>query len=118
METLLTSDNEVIAISMDDDTILPSGLKDYIINSEAILSNLKDAPILNEETEKTLILGWNEQAATIIEAAQQKSEVAIGYKIFSQETDPEKSYGIYINPAKSALIALSDEDSIIVLSES
>ncbi|MHB1275471.1 MAG: hypothetical protein ACYC0D_06225 [Candidatus Humimicrobiaceae bacterium] len=53
----------------------------------------------------------------IIEAAQQKKEVAIGYKIFNQETDPEKSYGIFINPAKSDLIALSDEDSIIVLSE-
>ncbi len=54
---------------------------------------------------------------TIIEAAQKKNETAIGYKIFSQETDPQKNYGIYINPAKSDLIALRDEDSIIVLSE-
>jgi ion channel POLLUX/CASTOR len=54
---------------------------------------------------------------TIIEAAQQKNEVAIGYKIFSQETDSEKNYGVYLNPAKSGMIALSSEDSIIVLSE-
>jgi ion channel POLLUX/CASTOR len=54
---------------------------------------------------------------TIVESAQQKNEVAIGYKIFDQETDPQKNYGIYINPAKSDLIALSDEDSIIVLAE-
>ena len=54
---------------------------------------------------------------TIIEAAQQKHEVAIGYKIFSQETDPQKNYGVYIDPAKSYIIALNIEDSIIVLSE-
>ena len=54
---------------------------------------------------------------TIIEAAKQKREVAIGYKIFKQEADPEKNYGIYISPSKSSMIALNDEDSIIVLSE-
>ena len=54
---------------------------------------------------------------TIIEAAQRKNEVAMGYKLFREETDAEKSYGIYINPLKSEMIKLSDEDSIIVLAE-
>ncbi|MCL5070939.1 MAG: potassium transporter TrkA, partial [Actinobacteria bacterium] len=54
---------------------------------------------------------------TIIEAAQHKNEVAIGYKLFREETNAEKSYGIYINPVKSEMITLSDEDSIIVLAE-
>jgi hypothetical protein len=295
METLLTEDDEIISISMDDDTVLPSGLQDYDIKSEAILSDLENTGSVNEEIEKTLILGWNEQAAsiiseldnyvpegsvltaaadflgdmesieaaclrkiknqvlefintdindrevlneltsrrfnhiiilsytdrsiqeadavtlitllhlrdisektgirfsiisemldirnrslaeiakvndfivsdkllsliltqisenkmlnlvfkdlfdadgselyikkannyidcsksvnfyTVVEAAAQKKEVAIGYKIFKQESDPQKNYGIYINPAKSDKIDLRDEDSIIVLSES
>ena len=294
METLLTSDDEIIVISMDDNTVIISDLKENNVNSEAILSDLKNTFSIDEEIEKTLILGWNEQAATIIseldnyvpagsfltvaaifpggkenieiaclkkikhqtiefinadinnrealdeltsrrfnhiiilsytdrniqeadavtlitllhlrdisektgikfsiisemldirnrslaeiakvndfivsdkllsliltqvsenkllnlvfkdlfdadgseiyikkannyidcsknvnfytivEAAGQKNEVAIGYKIFSQETIPQKNYGIYINPAKSDIIALSSEDSIIVLSE-
>jgi voltage-gated potassium channel Kch len=294
MDTIIAADDEIIAISMDDDTVIPSGMKDYNINRDAVLMDKKIGPGFNGEIEKALILGWNEKAAsiineldhyvpggslltvaarfpdgiqrvkdnfekniknqvvefldanindrevlndltsrgfnhiiilsysgmniqeadaitlitllhlrdisektgikfsiisemldirnkslaetarvndfivsdkllsliltqvsenrllnlvfkdlfdsegseiyirkaaeyidsgkefnfyTIIEAASKKNEVAIGYKICSQDTDPGKNYGIHINPAKSELIALSGEDSIIVLAE-
>jgi voltage-gated potassium channel Kch len=54
---------------------------------------------------------------TIIEAASRKNEIAIGYKISSEEDIPEKSYGIYLNPIKSNEITFTDDDSVIVLTD-
>lgn len=53
----------------------------------------------------------------IVETASQRNEVAIGYKIASEINNPDKSYGIYVNPKKSEYITLSAEDGIIVLAE-
>jgi hypothetical protein len=54
---------------------------------------------------------------TVMEAAGQKNDLAIGYKIKSEEDQEDKNYGIYINPVKSKLVKYSEEDILIVLSE-
>ena len=54
---------------------------------------------------------------TLLEAASLKNEVAIGYKLIEHETNPERNYGIVINPEKSAKIKLNEEDCIILLAE-
>ena len=54
---------------------------------------------------------------TVLEAASLKNEVAIGYKLIEHETNPERNYGIVINPEKSAMIKLNEEDCIILLAE-
>ena len=54
---------------------------------------------------------------TIIEAARKKNEVAIGYKVVAEESDPSKGYGIYINPKKSEMITTSFGDGIILISQ-
>lgn len=54
---------------------------------------------------------------TILESASRRNEVAIGYKIQCEENNPNKNYGIYINPKKSKIINFSDRDSVIVLAE-
>jgi len=54
---------------------------------------------------------------TILESASRRNEVAIGYKIKSEENNPNKNYGIYINPRKSEIINLSDKDNIIVIAD-
>ncbi|MHB1347341.1 MAG: CASTOR/POLLUX-related putative ion channel, partial [Candidatus Humimicrobiaceae bacterium] len=54
---------------------------------------------------------------TVVEAASRKNDVAIGYKIVSEESMENKNFGIYINPKKSSVIKFSDNDSLIVLSE-
>ena len=54
---------------------------------------------------------------TVIEAASNKGEVAIGYKIYAEENMDDKNFGIYLNPLKTNNISFSEEDCIIVISE-
>jgi voltage-gated potassium channel Kch len=54
---------------------------------------------------------------TVVEAARQRNEVAIGYRLSRHADDAAKSYGVVVNPDKSAKITFSEWDRIIVLSE-
>jgi voltage-gated potassium channel Kch len=55
--------------------------------------------------------------ATISEAALRRNEVAIGYRLAKHAKNPDISFGVVINPAKRATVALGDGDRVIVLSE-
>ncbi|WP_405593542.1 CASTOR/POLLUX-related putative ion channel [Streptomyces sp. NBC_01092] len=54
--------------------------------------------------------------ATVIEAARQQGETAIGYRI-ARHSDEPPTYGIFLNPAKTAPLSLSEDDAIVVLAE-
>ena len=54
---------------------------------------------------------------TVLESAARKNEVAIGYRIVKESKNPEKGYGVYVNPKKSGMFTLTKEDRLIVLSE-
>ncbi|MGB3204583.1 MAG: potassium transporter TrkA [Crinalium sp.] len=54
---------------------------------------------------------------TIVEAAKQRGESAIGYRSQADANNIAKSYGVVINPKKDQPIALTNQDSIIVLAE-
>ncbi|MCW3085787.1 MAG: potassium transporter TrkA [Bacteroidetes bacterium] len=54
---------------------------------------------------------------TIMESAANRGETAIGYRIHSQAKNPEKAYGVVVNPVKSAKITLGENDKVIVLAE-
>lgn len=54
---------------------------------------------------------------TIVESAKRRNELAIGYRIMTEAHDPEKMYGIVLNPIKSLDITFSDNDKIIVAAE-
>lgn len=53
----------------------------------------------------------------ITAAASAQGQVAMGYRIVSQSNDPEKEYGIVVNPGKSRKVVFSKEDMLIVLAE-
>ncbi|MFT6881816.1 MAG: hypothetical protein ACI83W_000936 [Marinoscillum sp.] len=55
---------------------------------------------------------------TILESAARKNEVAIGYRIIKEAKEASKGYGVYVNPTKSETFTLSNEDMVVVLSES
>ncbi|MCL4417549.1 MAG: NAD-binding protein [Actinobacteria bacterium] len=80
-------------------------LSDY--GSEIYLKNIKNYVVTDVEM----------NFYTVIEAASRKNDVAIGYKIASEESVENKNFGIYINPNKSSMIKFSDKDNLIVLSE-
>jgi hypothetical protein len=54
---------------------------------------------------------------TVVEAARRRGEVAIGYRVASQQHDAEKSYGVRTNPRKSDEVTFAPDDKVIVLAE-
>jgi voltage-gated potassium channel Kch len=54
---------------------------------------------------------------TILEAARRRNEVAIGYRSMSSAADAARSYGVVLNPSKSASLTLEERDRVIVLAE-
>jgi ion channel POLLUX/CASTOR len=54
---------------------------------------------------------------TVLEAARQRNEVAIGYRIQADSRDASKAYGVTVNPKKSARVKFTPEDQVLVLAE-
>ena len=42
----------------------------------------------------------------------------MGYRVKADTGDPHKSYGVHLNPDKSRRISFSEDDRVILLSES
>jgi K+/H+ antiporter YhaU regulatory subunit KhtT len=55
---------------------------------------------------------------TVVEAAKQRHESAIGYRLQVDAHNIAKSYGVVLNPQKDQFITFVAEDTIIVLAES
>lgn len=54
---------------------------------------------------------------TVLEAARQRGETAIGYRITAEVSSVDKGYGVHTNPKKSATVTFSPHDRIIVIAE-
>lgn len=54
---------------------------------------------------------------TVVEAARRRNEIAIGYRLLADSSDPKKAYGVKVNPNKKDVIAYNDGDKIIVIAE-
>jgi len=55
---------------------------------------------------------------TVVEAARRRGEVAVGFRTKAEAGDPRKDYGVHLNPDKSRRITFSEDDRVILLSES
>ncbi len=54
---------------------------------------------------------------TVLQSATELNEIAFGYRIACEKSNPDKAYGIVVNPNKSDMINFSEHDKIIVLAE-
>ena len=54
---------------------------------------------------------------TVVEAARQRGESAIGYRHKADANNIARSYGVVINPAKDQLIEFKPQDAVILLAE-
>ncbi|MBV6394540.1 MAG: hypothetical protein HFACDABA_00105 [Anaerolineales bacterium] len=54
---------------------------------------------------------------TVAQAALNRSETAIGYRLMRESGDPAKAYGVHINPKKSETVTFAPEDKVIVFAE-
>ncbi|MBS2035873.1 potassium transporter TrkA [bacterium] len=53
----------------------------------------------------------------IVQAARQRNEVAIGYRVVADQFNAAKAYGVVVNPPKSRSLTLSQDDKVVVISE-
>ena len=54
---------------------------------------------------------------TLVEAARRRGEIAIGYRIQAAAGDAARSYGVVVNPDKSATVTFRSQDRLIVIAE-
>jgi voltage-gated potassium channel Kch len=54
----------------------------------------------------------------IVESAKRVGEVALGYRLHDDSDNPDKNYGIVLNPHKKQPVTLGMQDKVIVLAES
>ena len=54
---------------------------------------------------------------TVVEAAWQRGETALGYRVAEEANDSAKDYGVHINPKKSDKLIFAPDDKVIVIAE-
>ena len=54
---------------------------------------------------------------TVVEAARQRGEVAIGYRLAHHGDDKSRNYGVCVNPNKAEAVTFAADDKIIVIAE-
>jgi len=62
-------------------------------------------------------LGSTVDFYTVLEAAAQKGETAIGYRLMKYSDDKTRGYGVNVNPKKSEKHSFTEHDKIVVLAE-
>jgi voltage-gated potassium channel Kch len=62
-------------------------------------------------------LGSTVDFYTVLEAAAQRGETAIGYRLMKHADDKEHGYGVNVNPKKSEKHTFAENDMIVVLAE-
>ncbi len=62
-------------------------------------------------------LGTTVDFYTVLEAAAQRGETAIGYRLMEHADKKERGYGVNVNPKKSTRHTFSERDQIVVLAE-
>ena len=62
-------------------------------------------------------LGSTVDFYTVLEAAAQRGETAIGYRIMKYADDKDHGYGVNVNPKKSEKHTFAENDMIVVLAE-
>ncbi len=55
--------------------------------------------------------------ATVVEAARRRGEIAFGWQAKADVSNPEKDYGVCVNPNKSDVITFAEWDRIILMAE-
>lgn len=94
-ESIIESDDKLIAVSEDDDTIIMSGITDFNIDASSIMEIPK---LVEAEPESTLIIGWNRRASLIVNELD--NYVAPGSKITILAEDSEVERELSINCAE------------------
>ncbi|WP_058043229.1 CASTOR/POLLUX-related putative ion channel [Streptomyces roseifaciens] len=117
---------EVAQVTKADDFIVSTKLVCLLLTQLAenpglhdVLADLFDpvgSEIYLKPASRYLRPGAQANFTTVIEAARQCGETAIGYRLRALSDRPP-FYGVFLNPPKAAALTLGEEDHVVVLAE-
>jgi ion channel POLLUX/CASTOR len=126
-EMLDVRNRELAEVTRADDFIVSEQLVSLLLcqisenkDLSPVFADLFDAEgseIYLKPVEAYIKLGTPVNFYTVVEAARQRSEVAIGFRRKAYAHDASKSYGVVVNPFKSSKVNFADGDKIIVVAE-
>ena len=107
MDYVLMPDDEVIAITEDDDSLIPSTTKDFLINEAAIQhsNNSESSP------EKILMLGWNTRGGLLLRELNDYVAKNSIVDIISSFPIDESIISNYKNDFKNLIINFTHKDT-------
>jgi len=118
---------ELAEVTEADDFIISNKLISLMISQlsenaelKAVFDDLFDAEgseIYVKPASDYIIPGKQVNFYTVVESAARKSEIAIGYRRNEFSHNPQKNYGVSVNPDKSDLITFTEKDKVIVIAE-
>ena len=88
---------------------------------EAVFQDLLDADgaeIYLRPVRDYVLEGEPVTYATVVASAVRRGETALGYRVSAESDDADANYGVYVNPAKSAMFSVEPADRVVVLAES
>ena len=87
---------------------------------EAVFQDLLDADgaeIYLRPARDYVLEGEPVTYATVVASAARRGETALGYRVSAESDDVSANFGVYVNPAKSALFGVLPADRVVVLAE-
>jgi len=127
-EMLDIRNRELAEVTQADDFIVSDKLISLLMTQvsenkhlHAVFADLFDSDgseIYLKQASDYVAVGETVNFYTIVEAARQRSEVAIGYRQAAFSNDSSKQYGVKVNPKKSEKLAFTGQDCIIVIADS
>ncbi len=89
----------------------------YLMEVFTDMLNEEGAEIYLQPVEEYVMPGEVVTFYTIVEAARRRNETAFGYRIVSEHEDESRSFGVHLNPQKSANVKFETGDRIIVFAD-
>ena len=127
-EMLDVRNRELAEVTRADDFIVSDKLVSLVLaqisenkNLGPVFADLFDpegAELYLKPAEDYVTLGQSLNFYTVVEAARQRGEIAIGYRQQALANNANQAYGVNVNPAKSTPITFFQGDRIITLAES
>ncbi|MBZ5710444.1 CASTOR/POLLUX-related putative ion channel [Nannocystis pusilla] len=126
-EMLDGQNRELAAVTEADDFIISNTLVSLVVSQ--ISENRRIAAVLDDllspEGHEIYLKPARDYVQTgadvdfyaVVEAAARRGEVALGYRLAAHAHDPERAYGVALNPRKSTRLRLGAGDRVVVLAE-
>ncbi len=124
-EMLDNRNRNLAEVTQADDFIVSSRLISLLLSQvsenkalNAVFADLFDADgseVYLKPAERYVQPGSPVNFYTVVEAARQRSEIAIGYRKLGHSTDKASNYGVFVNPNKAVAVTFAPGDTIVVI---